>query len=190
MNVYGRLVTVYLASGLIFLALALLRGRIDGAAVIATALILLALFTTVWTWTHRKRPHPVSTITPVLYPTVPSPLPHDHQILDDHWRAMQDIEDRIIDAIGDRYGTKSARQAIRKAFKLTVPWVLNTQQTLDDLTAGQLLAELRKEEKSIFWPLLCADPEFQTECPRCDKAVTVDKEGLCPACAHEFAEVD
>lgn len=55
MNVYGRLVTVYLASGLIFLTLALLRGRIDGAAVIAAALILLALFTTVWTWTNRKR---------------------------------------------------------------------------------------------------------------------------------------
>lgn len=55
MNVYGRLVTVYLASGLIFLTLALLRSRIDGAAVIAAALILLALFTTVWTWTNRKR---------------------------------------------------------------------------------------------------------------------------------------
>lgn len=55
MNVYGRLVTVYLASGLIFLTLALLRGRIDGAAVIAAALILLALFTTVWTWTNRNR---------------------------------------------------------------------------------------------------------------------------------------
>lgn len=55
MNVYGRIVTVFLASGLIFLALALLRGRIDGAAVIAAALILLALFTTVWTCINRKR---------------------------------------------------------------------------------------------------------------------------------------
>lgn len=55
MNVYGRLVTVYLASGLIFLTLALLRGRIGGAAVIAAALILLALFMTAWTWTNRKR---------------------------------------------------------------------------------------------------------------------------------------
>ncbi|MDR6098360.1 hypothetical protein [Microbacterium sp. SORGH_AS_0454] len=130
----------------------------------------------------------MSTATAVHYPTVPSPLPHDHQILDDHWRAMQDIEDRIVEAIGDRYGTKSARQAIRKAFKLTVPWVLNTQQTLDDLTDGQLLAELRKEDRSIFWPLLCADPKFPTECPRCAKSVVVDKDGLCSECAYEFEE--
>lgn len=130
----------------------------------------------------------MSTATAVHFPTLPVPLPHDHQIIDDHWRAMQDIEDRIVDAIGDRYGTKSARQAIRKAFKLIVPWLLNTQQTLDDLTDAQLLAELRKEERSIFWPLLCADPKFPTQCPRCEKTVVVDKQGICSECAHDFEE--
>ncbi|MCW2165371.1 hypothetical protein B0I12_002526 [Microbacterium hydrothermale] len=132
----------------------------------------------------------MSTATAVHYPTVPSPLPHDHQILDDHWRAMQDIEDRIVDAIGDRYGTKSARQAIRKAFKLTVPWVLNTQQTIDDLTQGQLLAELRKEDGSIFWPLLSESKRIPAGCPRCDWRGAIDREGICPECQHEFEEVD
>lgn len=56
-NVYGQVVTVLLTVGGVFMVLAILRGHIDGAAVIAATLILLALFTTVWTATNRKRNH-------------------------------------------------------------------------------------------------------------------------------------
>lgn len=55
MNVIGRLVALFFATGMVFLFLAILRGRFDGAGVLAAFLILLALFITVWAAINRKR---------------------------------------------------------------------------------------------------------------------------------------
>lgn len=57
MNALGQLVAFLLSLGLVFLVVAVLRGRIDGAAAAAVTLILLALATTVWAAINRKRTH-------------------------------------------------------------------------------------------------------------------------------------
>lgn len=69
-----------------------------------------------------------------------------------------------------------------------VSWLLTAQQQIDDLTVGQLLAELRKGPGSIYWPVKSGDPRFWGDCPRCHRPVLIDAQGLCPECAHEFDE--
>ena len=86
-----------------------------------------------------------------------------------------------------RWGS-SAKQGYTAGVWAGVEWVLNAQHAIDDLTQGQLLAELRKGPGSIFWPLLSADPKSWVDCPRCERAVLIDREGLCPECAYEFEE--
>lgn len=68
--------------------------------------------------------------------------------------------------------------------------VLDAQHAVDDLTTGQMLAEIRKGNGSIYAPVLAADPTFHADCPRCNREVLIDREGMCPECAYEFQEVD
>lgn len=80
------------------------------------------------------------------------------------------------------------KHAFQDGFWAGVQTVLDLQHAIDDLTQGELLAELRKGDGSIFWPLLSADPTIAVECPRCDRSVVINREGICPGCRHEFEE--
>jgi hypothetical protein len=80
------------------------------------------------------------------------------------------------------------KQGHRTAWWQAVQWVLNLQHSIDDLTQGQLLAELRKGNGSIYAPVM-AD-KIPADCPRCNRLVNIDAEGLCPGCAYEFQEND
>jgi len=82
------------------------------------------------------------------------------------------------------------KHAFQDGFWAGVKAVLNTQHAIDNLTQGELLAEIRKAEGSVYWPLLSGDPTIAAECPRCDRTVVIDREGLCPECAYEFQEID
>lgn len=82
----------------------------------------------------------------------------------------------------------SAKQGHRSGYWRGVRDVLTLQLAVDDLSQGELLAELRKESGSVFWPLFVGDPKIPAECPRCGRRVVIDKEGLCPECAYEFEE--
>lgn len=117
-----------------------------------------------------------------------SPVDMD-RIKADHGLVQKDVEDALWAAAGhtSSLGTQ-LKQGSRKTFWRAVRWVLERQLAVDDLTQGELLAELRKESGSIFWPLLAADPKFWVDCPRCERRVLIDKEGLCPECAYEFEE--
>lgn len=57
MNQYGRIVALLLSTGLLFITLAIVRGRIDGAATLAAALLTFAVAITVWAAINRKRNH-------------------------------------------------------------------------------------------------------------------------------------
>ncbi|WP_295851282.1 hypothetical protein [uncultured Microbacterium sp.] len=57
MNTYGRIVALLFSTGLLFITLAILRGRIDGAAALAAALLTFAVALTVWAAINRKRNH-------------------------------------------------------------------------------------------------------------------------------------
>ncbi|TLF33265.1 hypothetical protein [Microbacterium sp. 5K110] len=82
----------------------------------------------------------------------------------------------------------SAKQGHRSGYWRGVQDVLTLQLAIGELSQGELLAELRKESGSVFWPLLVGDPKIPAECPRCERRVVIDKEGLCPWCAYEFEE--
>lgn len=82
----------------------------------------------------------------------------------------------------------SAKQGHRSGYWRGVQDVLTLQLAIGELSQGELLAELRKESGSVFWPLWAGDPKIPAECPRCDRRVLIDKEGLCPECAYEFEE--
>ncbi len=107
----------------------------------------------------------------------------------DHGLAQKDVEDALWAASGhtSSLGTQ-LKQGSRKTFWRAVRWVLEKQLAVGDLTQGELLAELRKESGAVFWPLWVEDPKVPVECPRCDRRVLIDKEGLCPDCAYEFEE--
>ncbi|MBD8218244.1 hypothetical protein IFU40_06300 [Microbacterium sp. CFBP 13617] len=111
-----------------------------------------------------------------------------NRIRDDHGLAEAQQESAWWSGWGDERLGVSAKQGYRAGWWAAVQWVLNTQQAIDDLTTGELLAELRKEAGSVYWPLLAADPTFWADCPRCRVEVLIDKQGLCPTCTHEFEE--
>jgi hypothetical protein len=80
----------------------------------------------------------------------------------------------------------AAGRSYRDGVWAGIQLVLNAQHAVDDLTTGELLAELRKGAGSIYWPVLAVDPKFHADCPRCERTVLIDAQGLCPECAHEF----
>lgn len=107
----------------------------------------------------------------------------------DHGLVQVAFEDALWAASGhtSSLGTQ-LKQGSRKTWWAAVEWVLRLQHTFEDLTEGELLGELRKGPGSVFWPLLSEDPTMIADCPRCEHAVVIDKEGLCPQCAYEFEE--
>lgn len=81
---------------------------------------------------------------------------------------------------------ESYLQGHRTAWWAAVEWVLSTQSAMESLTAGEMLAEIRKGTASIYWPLLEADPKFWADCPGCDRRTLLDAEGVCGTCGHSF----
>jgi hypothetical protein len=82
----------------------------------------------------------------------------------------------------------AAGRSYRDGVWAGIQFVLDAQHAVDDLTTGQMLAEIRKGNGSIYAPVLAADPTFEADCPRCHREVLINREGLCPVCAYEFEE--
>jgi hypothetical protein len=109
------------------------------------------------------------------------------QIREDHALTAATLEDTAHAKTGHTFGV-SWRQGFRTGFWQAVEYVLTLQQSIDDLSAGELLAELRKGPGSIYWPVKADDPNFHADCPRCHVRVLIDREGICYQCGHEFQE--
>lgn len=112
---------------------------------------------------------------------------HLDRIRTDHGRAEAERESAWWGQAHDHLGV-SAKGGFRAGWWAAVEWLLAAQNAIDDLTEGQLLAELRKGPGSIFWPLKAEDPKFWADCPRCRVPVLIGVEGFCPNCTHEFEE--
>ena len=120
----------------------------------------------------------------------PSALSPEHleQLQADHGLTEAAAESEAWDAWGrHRFGV-SWRQGYRTAWWAAVTWLLEQQMQVDELTEGQMLAELRKGPASIYWPIKADDPRFYADCPRCRRPVLIDARGLCDTCAYEFEE--
>lgn len=110
---------------------------------------------------------------------------HMAQIREDHARAQMRAEDAAWAAASLHYGV-SFKQGHRAGFWDGATYVINQQLNIDDLTVGQMLAELRKKEGSIWWPVKAADPRFWAYCPACDNWTLLGEEGICDHCTYEF----
>nr|WP_278101130.1 hypothetical protein [Microbacterium proteolyticum] len=113
------------------------------------------------------------------------------RIREDHGRAQQRHEDAMWHSSGHTNGLgTTAKQYHRASWWAGIEYVLNLQHDIDNMPAGELLAELRKGAGSIYWPLKSGDPTFWTRCPRCNVWGLLDIEGICPTCTYEFQEND
>jgi predicted neutral ceramidase superfamily lipid hydrolase len=106
------------------------------------------------------------------------------RILDDHRAAFQALEDQVIYAIGNRYGTASAKAAIRAYTPLLIGWILTTQNEADNLDLDVWLGELAKNEGSLYHPVLAPDPHRLVDCPNCDNTTIINRAGTCDTCAR------
>lgn len=123
-------------------------------------------------------------MTGVVYPTADMA-----PIRIDYGYQQQAREDLLWKQRGHTLGLGTQlKQGHRTAWWQAVEWVLNLQHSIDDLTQGQLLRELRKGAGSIYAPVMV--DKIPADCPRCNQLVNIDKEGICPQCTYEFQEID
>lgn len=123
-------------------------------------------------------------MTGVVYPTADM-----DRIRIDYGYQQQAREDLLWKQRGHTFGLGTQlKQGHRTAWWQAIEWVLNLQHSIDDLTQGQLLAELRKGTGSIYAPVMV--DKIPADCPRCNRLVNIDASGLCPECAYEFQETD
>lgn len=108
------------------------------------------------------------------------------QLRRDHGRAQAAFETRLRDSVGDRYATASLVQGCRLTWWEAIKYALEMQADVDNLSAEEVVAELRKREGSIYWPVLMNDPRCWVICDRCDHRVLIDAGGICPECNYDF----
>ena len=115
---------------------------------------------------------------------------HMHQIREDHGRTQAAYESRRWHRVKHRLGV-SWKQGYRSGFWDAVEWVLHLQRRVDDLTAEEIVGELRKGPGSVYYPLWELDPKVWVECPsgvshNAGARVLVDAEGYCDTCGYDF----
>ena len=106
----------------------------------------------------------------------------------DHGLAQAAYETRRVKALAGRMGDVGLRQGLRRGFWDGVAYVLNLQHDMENLTAAQLVAELRKGDGSIYWPVKSDDPRFWDVCDRCRTRQLFDAAGICPNCGMEVED--
>jgi hypothetical protein len=106
------------------------------------------------------------------------------QIRHDHGLAQAAAESRAYNHT--RTGV-SYKQGHRRGWLDGILWVLQQQSQWETLTEGEAIAELRKGNGSIYYPLFASDPKVFADCPR-DGRTPVDATGICDHCLYEFAK--
>lgn len=107
------------------------------------------------------------------------------QLSTDQRMTAQRSEDAAFAATGQRFGV-SYRQGYRAGWREGIEWMQRTLAGWDQLPADDAISELRKGDRSVYWPLFKDDPRVWVDCPD-DGRVVVGAEGLCDRCGREFA---
>ncbi len=113
------------------------------------------------------------------------------QIQVDHARDLTAIQDRLWKKYGIHRFGESFKQGVRRDQPATIGWLLHKQMRVNELTAEEVVAELRKGPASIYYPIWCEDMRIWVECPSgvahyAGARVLVDAEGYCDTCGYDF----
>lgn len=114
-------------------------------------------------------------------------MPDMDRIREDHGHAQAAHETRTVRAIGNRYGTTSLRQGLRHGFWAGIEYALTYQAGIDNLTTEEFLAELRKGDGSLIFPIKSVDPSFWGVCPNCHSETLIDVDG-CTSCQDPLTD--
>lgn len=105
----------------------------------------------------------------------------------EHGHAQAAAETTATKRIGNQYAHASYRQGHRTGFWDGVAYVLDTlTRGFDALTGGEVVQELRKGERSIYWPILMDDPKSWIDCDHCRTRQLIDAAGICPSCGTDI----
>lgn len=74
----------------------------------------------------------------------------------------------------------------KRTWDAAVKWVITTQLDWESLTDSVALNELRKGERSVFYPLFEADPHIRADCVGCGRDHVFDVEGICSETGWEI----
>ena len=110
------------------------------------------------------------------------------QILTDHHVELASLETRERQRNGATYSSAMWTRGFRQAVEAVIPWLLWKQRRMDELTAQELIAELRKGPGSVYWPVKEADPQFWAVCDRCRTSQLFTASGVCPCCGDDLME--
>lgn len=83
------------------------------------------------------------------------------------------------------HGTTRNTNHHRQTWHAAIRWHQNTLNKWDQLTEAEAIHQLRLGPTSTFYALFADDPRVVVDCPN-DGRVTVDAQGVCDRCLHDF----
>lgn len=111
-----------------------------------------------------------------------------HTILTDHQKDFTRLEDLAWNTHGKHRFGVSYLQGYRRARRDVIGWMMHTlTRGFDALLTSEVIAELRKGENSVYYPLFIEDPQCWVDCDHCRTRVLADAEGICQNCGKDLA---
>lgn len=114
------------------------------------------------------------------------------RIMADHQPALSALQSRSRKSNGAVFTSVMWDRGYLQAVRDVIGFVLDTQTHTDDLTAAEVVAELRKGTGSIYRPAFSESQDAWVECPsdrihNAGRLTLITAEGVCPDCGYEFA---
>ena len=105
----------------------------------------------------------------------------------DHQPALTRMADHAWKTYGLHRYAVSYKQAYLRAQRDTIGWIMRMlTDGFDNLTAPEVIRELRKGDQSLYWPLFIDDPTAWLLCDRCRTHQLFTDSGVCPHCGTEM----
>lgn len=108
-------------------------------------------------------------------------------ILTDHNAAFTRLEDLAWHTHGQHRFGVSYLQGYRRARRDVIGWMMHTlTRGFDALLTSEVIAELRKGENSVYYPLFIEDPVASLLCDHCRTTQLFTETGICPNCGRDM----
>lgn len=107
-------------------------------------------------------------------------------ILTDHQKDLTRLEDLAWHTHGQHRFGVSYLQGYRRARRDVIGWMMHTlTRGFDALLTSEVIAELRKGENSVYYPIFVEDPQVWLLCDHCRTRQLFDARGICDHCGTE-----